>query len=795
MRRPLLWILAFYILIILIYRAVFYEEYSVRYFVLSGYDENVSKTATGTVYQTARRDREEEHWLILLKNVTVHLPQEETKKLRFLPVYWEGTQVPSPGNRVEVTGTITPVSRASNPGQFDFAAYYAQKDIYYSMFVTGLKVQSQHTYPVKAGLYRLRSAMCHVYEQVLPHEDAGILSAMILGDRSNLDLEQKEEYQKNGIGHILAISGLHVGLLGMFCFGLCRRIRLPLPWCAAVSMMFVFCYGYMTDFSFSTSRAVIMLFLVYLAMIVGKSYDLPAALALSCLLILMIHPLAMYQSGFLLSYSAVGAVYLLAPLAGKLRYETQEDARDARRRRQIRHRERLADSRLPLFWTGVWKLRQTLCQTLWSSVVIWVGTLPVVLSCYYEIPLYSSLLNLLVLPLSSILVILGFLTGLIGILWLPAAMLPGRCIHGILWLYHAGCRCMEHLPGNVWITGKPDPRILLLWTLLSALGYAVIQVAKCLSVRRMGLLFWLCGLILLLCPLRSLSQSAFTFAMLDVGQGDGLFFRSPQHKIFLMDSGSSSEKQVGKNRTMAYLLYHGIASVDYLFVSHPDEDHINGVQELLQDSGRYGFTVRSLVMPACGSEQEAYQDLLRLAVEHGVDVQFWQAGDSYQEDTFSIRCITPTAGESYTSSNEASMVLHLQTESMHLLLTGDVEGEGEETVTDYLKALPSDDKLRVLKVAHHGSKNSSASEFLQVYRPDVALISCGKKNRYGHPHRQTLNSLEGIGSRIYRTDQSGAIWLQEDHRRVRLYRFYEDSSSKCRNVSKKDGGCKEILVV
>lgn len=795
MRRPLVWILAFYILIILIYRAIFYEEYSARYFVLSGYDENVSRTVTGTVYQTARRDREEEHWLIVLKDVTVHLSDGENRELRYLPVYWEGTEVPSPGNRVGVTGNISPVSRASNPGQFDFAAYYAQKDIYYSMFGTRVKIQSQHTYPVKAGLYRLRSAMNHVYETVLSDKDAGILSAMILGDRSSLDLEQKEEYQKNGIGHILAISGLHVGLLGMFCFGLCRRARLPLPWCAAISMLFVFCYGYMTDFSFSTSRAVIMLFLVYLAVIVGRSYDLPVALALSCLLILLIHPLAMYQSGFLLSYSAVGAVYLLAPLAGKLRYKTEEDARDAKRRRQIRHRERLAGSHFPILRRGVWRLRQMLGQTLWSSIMIWVGTLSVVLSCYYEIPLYSSLLNLLVLPLASVLVILGFLTGLIGILWLPAAYLPGRCIHGILWLYHSGCLCMERLPGNVWITGKPDLWILLVWALLSAIGYAVIQLGNHLAVRRLGLLFWLCGLILMLCPLRGASDGSFTFAMLDVGQGDGLFFRSPQDKIFLMDSGSSSEKQVGTNRTMAYLLYHGIARVDYLFVSHPDEDHINGVQELLQSSGRYGFTVRKLVMPACGSEQEAYQDLLRLAGEHGVDILFWQAGDSYQEENFSIRCITPSVGESYTSSNEASMVLHLQTEAMHLLLTGDVEGEGEEAVTGYLKDLPSDDRLRVLKVAHHGSKNSSGQNFLQVYRPDVALISCGKKNRYGHPHRQTLDSLEKIGSRIFRTDQSGAVWLQEDHHHVRFFQFFEDTSSNCRNVSKIDGGLREILVV
>lgn len=208
MRRPLVWILAFYILIILIYRAIFYEEYSARYFVLSGYDENVSRTVTGTVYQTARRDREEEHWLIVLKDVTVHLSDGENRELRYLPVYWEGTEIPSPGNRVGVTGNISPVSRASNPGQFDFAAYYAQKDIYYLMFGTRIKIQSQHTYPVKAGLYRLRSAMNHVYESVLSDKDAGILSAMILGDRSSLDLEQKEEYQKNGIGHILAISGV-----------------------------------------------------------------------------------------------------------------------------------------------------------------------------------------------------------------------------------------------------------------------------------------------------------------------------------------------------------------------------------------------------------------------------------------------------------------------------------------------------------------------------------------------------------------------------------------------------------
>jgi len=211
----------------------------------------------------------------------------------------------------------------------------------------------------------------------------------------------------------------------------------------------------------------------------------------------------------------------------------------------------------------------------------------------------------------------------------------------------------------------------------------------------------------------------------------------PGGKNCLIDGGSSDVSSVGAYRIEPYLLYCGIRNIDYAFVSHGDEDHISGIRELLQDQ-KLGIGIRTLVLPA-----EKYWD------------------EKLKEQKMSLRCIGPEMVLS-ESGNAASMVLQAEYGNFSMLLTGDVEGAGEKQLVKSGRL----GKCRILKAAHHGSKNSGTEEFLDAVEPQIVLISAGRGNRYGHPHEETLERLKSRNCQVYSTQQCGAVTIQSDGKKL-----------------------------
>ena len=238
---------------------------------------------------------------------------------------------------------------------------------------------------------------------------------------------------------------------------------------------------------------------------------------------------------------------------------------------------------------------------------------------------------------------------------------------------------------------------------------------------------------------------------LDVGQGDGIFWQTEDGKTFLCDAGSSSVSQVGKYRILPFLKCRGIGKLDYLFLTHMDEDHINGAVELLEAQGE--IDVACLVLPALEERDETYGQIERLAERRKIPVLKFQEGMKMGADVWNIECLAPRKGADGTDKNRDSLVLAVQYGSFRALLTGDVEKEGEE----YLEESGRAGKISVLKVAHHGSKNSTSKELLEQIRPTVSVISCGRDNSYGHPSKELLERLEDVRTVVYETEKSGAV--------------------------------------
>ena len=260
-------------------------------------------------------------------------------------------------------------------------------------------------------------------------------------------------------------------------------------------------------------------------------------------------------------------------------------------------------------------------------------------------------------------------------------------------------------------------------------------------------------------------DDGFSLTMLDVGQGDCICVHTAQGKNYLFDGGSSSRSYVGKNILIPYLKYQGITQLDGIFLSHGDEDHINAVRELLENSE--GIRLKTLYLPKVTEQlQEDFDELVMLAREAGCEVVYLSQGMGWQQGDFRLTCLWPEAD--YTGDSNASSACYLlESGTYQILLTGDLEGEGEKELERYLQEL-SVFCVDVLKVAHHGSRYSTSDSFLQTVTPRLALISAGHENSYGHPHEETLERLEAAGTSIYRTDQCGAVIIEIKKDDVRI---------------------------
>lgn len=688
-------------------------------------------------------------FLVIVKNLTNDSFLLKTK-VDALPATDEKTSVSlSSGNLVRVSGVVNSFSSPSNPGQFDEKAFYKEKNIFYQMTASSVTVLGTKTNGMKQSLYNLRDSLKKVYETCMHQKEAGIVSAMILGDKTLLDADMKSLYQVNGIGHILAISGLHITIFCILCYKLFFILRFPRPIPFLAAFFLLAAYGTMTGFGISTSRAVIMMLLGLFAVEIGRSYEPLTAMAISAVFILLQKPYAFLSCSFLLSYSAVLGVFLTYPALRSILPNSLLQERGRRRKMQA-----------SIFRKCLFLCLEKLGSSLLLSISIQITTLPVLLYFFYEIPTYGIFLNLLILPLVSIVVACSMLGGILGLFLLPLAGFPLFCVTQILHFYETLCHLALKLPEPVQILGRPSFGQILVYYLILAFviwfGYKI-RLGE-MSHQSLAVLCIVCAIIILQ---YRMPPSGLQFTMLDVGQGDGIFLQEENGRTILIDGGSSDVSNVGTYRILPYLKYYGIRKIDYLVMSHSDEDHISGQRELLEKQS--GVKIGCYLMPELPpeSQNENYQSMKKAVKAAGVPLYFLNTGDYIQVGRLKLNCLHPDKSFQNDSANACSVTLSLQYGLFQVLLTGDLEKEGEEIVLRRLKEGGSAG-FTMLKTAHHGSKNSTSDAFLSVVNPQIALISCGKRNRYGHPHRELLERIKDIQSRVFRTDESGAVRVFSD---------------------------------
>lgn len=701
MRKRPLCILGFFLLLLIwwIPKDVWFQE--------SDIPCEIPIQVTGII---SHREESSEKQIYYLRNCQI----PDGKSIPNILIYDTSLEAYTVGSYVAFYGKIYPLNPATNPGQFDQKLYYQSQGIGYTFQVQESRCLTKPKFSFGEAVACFRLHLKKQLSKYLNERERGILSAVFLGDKSILREEDQKLYQKNGISHILAISGLHISMIGMTIYRNLRKRGGSYLISGICSSSFIVFYGMLTGFGVSAKRAIIMFLVLVLGEILGRVYDMASAMALAGILLLLSNPLLAFQASFLLSFGAVCGISMVYPILQKV-----------------------------FSWKQKW------FQTILCSISINLVTYPILVHFYYEYPIYSMALNLIVVPLMKWVMIFGFLSLGASYLWLPLSRILSIPVFLVLECYEVLGTWILKLPGAMQNFGREQ-----LWQLW--LYYGILLLV-------LGIL-WYGGkrlvslgipLALILVSLRI--RGNLEIVMLDVGQGDGIFLRMPSKTTCFIDGGSSNVKKVGEYRILPFLKYQGSRHLDYVIFSHLDTDHISGIEELLEAQE---ISIGCMLLPDLKNPDENYLKMVALAQEQGIMVKTIGQGDYFLDQDVRIQCLWPEKGRTWTDKNEGSAVLQLSYGDFSMLFTGDLGEAGEKAL---LEGNVLED-VDVWKVSHHGSKYSGSSLFLTQILPEISLISVSENNSYGHPSTELLERLEKIHSRVYETAKKGAIsiWCEKD---------------------------------
>ena len=637
------------------------------------------------------------------------------------------------GDVVRAATTLRAPRGFANPGSFDIAAHLARRGIRAIGSVwqcERLERLPRPTRGIGVRLARWRERLARAIGRAVPSPRAAVLRALVLGDESGIDDAHRQAFTRAGVVHVLSVSGLHVGLVGLASFALVRwllarseRALLALDvrrTAALASFGPVVLYGALAGFEVATLRSVIMAGLGVVAVLLGRRIDLLRMLALAAVVVALAQPGAPREIGFQLSFASVLALALGA------RRWAPGPATSWRRR---------------------------LRATMVVSASAFAGTAPLTALHFQQISPMSLLANPIVVPLfGSLVVVLGLAGACVepisasgaGALFRLAghALRPGIALVG--WLARPSWAALD-------VPAPSGVEVLLLYALLAA---AVVPGGK---ARR-----WLAAAAVLALAVdvgfwarERWAPGVLRVTFLDVGQGDAAVAELPDGRVLVVDAGgfAGSDFDTGAAIVAPYLATRKVRHVDALVMSHAHPDHSGGLAFLLRR-----YRPRELWWSGWPGHGREWQRLEAALADTGVPAPVLHRDDPLPAYAGAVAVLHPPAGWSVPALNETSLTMRLRYGRVAVLLTGDVEARAEASLLDDPGGLAA----MVLKVPHHGSRTSSTAGFVRAVGPRVAVISVGADNRYHLPSPEVEERYRAQGVCVLRTDRCGAVTVVTD---------------------------------
>ena len=673
------------------------------------------------------------------------------------------------GAEICYSGSVSIPDGARNPRCFDYRKYLKSKGVAYVSSTKSYRILRDEPTIIercKRTIYKMREEFIKSISgnDAAANDTSSLIRGILFGDTSYISEDVAEDMRRNGTAHILAVSGLHIGLL----YSIFRSIRkkYPIPGMSIAFFVLLVVYGTMTMWSVSVTRAIAMVAILELGYHLDRRYDLITSLGFVSMLSLSVNPFAIFGASFVMSYLAVLSLAVIGPVLKV-------------------------------------KMSEKVPSGIIASLSVQIGLLPYTAYTFNLIPLGSVIINIPVIFIMSVLmsvfaasIPIVIITKVIEVAEL-SEFLPFKAffiicdmLSSLITVLLNIITYINELFADVRIL-SPDvvsPPIWVLFACYSALFILCSESYRISRVRRK------CGISLGLTELQSgialivvlmslmISFSDFDgceFVMVDVGQGDSIHIKA-HGRNFLIDGGGSTEYEIGTKTLKPYLLKNGVRKIDGAFVTHLHTDHYKGITEL----AREGMVKRLFVYEANSLK------IAEICRDTGLDpseITFIRRGHKITlADDATLEVLWPPAYteqqykdmlQNEEDENALSLIMKVTVKGVSLLATGDLGEEGEaELVRLYVTAqkntaYKSDSSQQIshgqqsllaadiLKVGHHGSKTSSSDEFLDAVSPSVAMIQVGKNNMYGHPSKETLERLSEHGIPVFRNDLQGAVGI------------------------------------
>lgn len=654
------------------------------------------------------------------------------------------------GDAVRVAGRLQPVPSKRNPADFDYGRFLSRRGIYATLTVdepTGMIQRVGSSTGLTALIARLRVYVRQHIMLLVPSVDSqSVLRALVLGERHGIDAHQREHFIRSGLLHLLAVSGLHVLLVGMVLYRLLRPLllRVGLSWLGmellrtGLTAILLVLFMMLTGMRASVVRAVVMAVLFMGSTVLQRNAHSLNTLGVAAFVLLLARPSHLFEAGFQLSFAAVAGIVSLDPLfSGWLPPALLKSS-------PMRYVSRLFT----------------------VSLAATTSTLPVLLYHFGYVSFAGLVLNAAAIPL-TMLALGGILIALLLAGWfMPAALVFGSAadwlVRGLLQTAAFGHGAFSWASVERYVR---DP------FLLGALvAFLIMMIRWSQPARR-----WRAGaaVMLLLAAslwgqvLREAHRPRLEAVFFDVGQGDATLLRLPNQRHVLIDAGVRNDfTDQGKRTLLPHLIRYGISHLDAVVITHPHSDHLGGLPSLLRS-----VSIGEVVHNGHVYSSALYAETMRLLDSLNVEHRAVQAGDTLGLDS-SVRIqvlapFSPTPSAA-SDANDHSLALRVTYQKTSFLFAGDVEAPLEQRIAaTYGPLLESD----VVKVAHHGSPTSSIPVFVRRALPDtsaksIAVVSVGKSNSFGLPGRGVLRRWHERGATLWITGHQGALWLRSDGRKV-----------------------------
>lgn len=650
------------------------------------------------------------------------------------------------GDRVRILVRLRAPPEAGNPGQFSLRRYLERQGCYAIATVERVQdAQKLGEVPrrsLAAWSARVRKRILATYEQTMPQPyaelTARLLCSVVYGVRASpLPREIEEPFRRAGVFHILVASGTQVAMLAGVLFLLTRRSYRLRWWVFFLVFPVLIAYTLLAGAAASILRAALVGVLTVAAFAFVRDFDSFTALAVAALVVLIPRPAAIYDVGAQLSYAAVLGILLCArPL-----YE-----------RWLRWLPR---------WAGL---------SLSVSLSAQLATMPLMAHYFGKVYWAGIVSNVVIVPLAGVLVCTGLTSCVLGFVWMPLAQMVNFFnYHLTLWLLSL-TRLFAQLP-HAEVTVYQPP----MWMLVIYFGIVIGAVTTPFQKLREKLTReWLlvgmlvvaaCGVVFL--TVRS-ARRTLSVTALDVGEGDCIFVRAPNGRTMLVDGGTHESREpmagvprhdVGERVILPFLLTQGVRRLDVMVLTHPHDDHVNGLATVVRT-----LSVGRILDGAQERSEPSYERFLFEAQQKQIPIVRARRGQVIHlgggVKAYVLAPMEPLMQGTRSDLNNNSVAIKITYRRASFLLAGDIEQEAERRLLLRGGNLRSD----VLKVAHHGGETSSTPEFLAAVRPRIAIISCGERNPFQHPSRETLQRLQQVGAQVYRTDVHGAVTVRTDGR-------------------------------